>query len=150
MTPTLHSALAAQATEFRGTPKQGHFRTKKPPMSLSVSIRGLLLNAAMLAVSRGLDADALAIKQVLIGLGIDRKQLGMAMALTKLQRGEWDACLQVLESEVLSQEPGHELALAVQSRVWQLQGLPKGRALANVLLVSSVDPVAREMARASI
>jgi hypothetical protein len=149
MTSLTRNEYAGQATGFQSTPQPGHFRTRKTPISLSASLRMLLLNAAMLAASRGMDADALAIKQVLISLGIDPKQLGIAMALTKLQRGEWKACLLVLEAEVLAHEPGHELALAVQSRVWQLQGLPKGRALANVLLVSSTDPVVREMARAS-
>lgn len=150
MSPILRSALASQTAHTRVATQQGQFRTNKPPKTLSATLRGLLLSSAMLAVSRGMDADALAIRKVLVSLGADRKQLGMAMALTKLQRGEWDACLLVLQIEVLDQEPGHELALAVQSRVWQLQGLPKGREQANVLLVSSSDPVARDMARACV
>jgi hypothetical protein len=150
MTSTLRSVLAGQAIAFRGNPGRGQFRTKKRPVSFSASLRGLLLNAAMLALSRGMDAEASAIKQVLIGLGSDRKQLGMAMALTKLQCGERNACLLLLEQEVLAWEPDHELALAVQAHVWQLQLLPKGRAQASALLVSSADPAVRAMVRVSV
>jgi hypothetical protein len=109
-----------------------------------------MLNAALAAVSRGMDAEASAIRHVLIGLGVDRKQLGMAMALTKLQRGEQASCLLLLEQEVLAHEPGHELALAVQCRVWQMQGLARGQKQANALLVSSADPAVRAMARALV
>jgi hypothetical protein len=148
MTPNLCAAPAGQTNQARRTSMKNRFATKKPPKSPAALLRGLLLNAAMLAVSRGMATEAFAIREVLIGLGIDKKQLGMAMALVQLQRGELDACLLLLEQEVLVQEPGYELALAVQSRVWQLQGLPKGRTQANAVLVSSTDPVAREMARA--
>lgn len=150
MTSVLHGALAVQTAEFRGVRVQSQLRTKKPPTSLSASLQGLLLESALLAVSRGMNVDASAIRHVLIGLGIDRKQLGIAMALTKLQRGDQDGCLLLLEQEVLAHEPGHELALAVQSRVWQMQGLARGQEQANALLVSSADPAVRAMARAFI
>lgn len=126
----------------------------KPPVakrraqpSLSRLLRGLLLNASLLASCHDMDAEAQVIKQWLIDVGVDRKQLGMAMALDKLQRGRCAECLLLLEEEVLALEPGHELALAVQSRAWRMQGLSKGRELANVLLVSSSNPVVREVAR---
>ena len=150
MSAHLSTMPTGRNSAYIGTSSPGRAATRRPPKSLSASLRGLLLESALLAVSRSMDADALVIRQVLIGLGIDRMQLGMALALIKLQHGERNGCLLLLEQEVLAHEPRHELALAVQSRVWQMQGLPKGRAQANALLVSSADPVAREMARASI
>ena len=150
MSAHLSTLLTTRETPSIEASLLGRPHAKQPPKSLSAALRALLLNSALLAVSRGMEADALVIRHVLIGLGIDRKQLGMALALIKLQHGERNACLLLLEQEVLAHEPRHELALAVQSRVWQMQGLPKGRTQANALLVSSADPVAREMARASI
>ena len=90
MTPHSSTAPFGRTTASRSDLLEGHFGTRRPPTSLSASLRGLLLNTALLAVSRGMHAEASAIKQVLIGLGIDRKQLGMAMALIRLQHGEHD------------------------------------------------------------
>jgi hypothetical protein len=128
----------------------GRLKTKRPQRLPSATLRGLLLESALLAASCGMEADAVLIRTALIGLGIDRKQFAMAVALIRLQRGEHDACLLLLEQEVLASEPSHELARAVQSRIWQLLGLPKGKTQANVLLISSSDPAVRAMARAPL
>ena len=134
-------------SNLRHLPSKPRVKTTRSPQSLSARLRGLLLDASLLASAHDMDAEAHVIGQLLIGLGADRKQLGMAMALNKLQRGRCTECLLLLEEEVLALEPGHELALAVQSRAWRMQGLSKGRELANVLLVSSSNPVVREIAR---
>lgn len=143
--PFTHLTGTGAATLGTALPRRP--AAKRPQRSLSASLRGLLLETALLAVFRGMDADALAIKQLLIGLGIDRKGLGLSMALLKLQRGDQAGCLLLLEQEVLAHERGHELALAVQAHVWHLQGLPEGRAQANALMATSADPMVRSMAR---
>jgi hypothetical protein len=128
----------------------GSSHAARPQKPLAAPLRELLLNTALLAASRGMDDAVNAIRPVLLGLGMDHLSLHVALALVKLRCGDSQACLAWLEEEVLTREPGHELALAVQASAWRQQGQARGREQANALLGTSTNPLARAMARAAM
>lgn len=108
-------------------------------------LRDLLLNSCLLAASRGFDDAVAAMRPVLAGLGMDAARLAIAIAMVQLRSGRPAACLATLEQDVLSREPGHELALAVQATAWQREGNTQGRRQAQALLATSADPLVRRV-----
>lgn len=125
-------------------------RAPLPPRlaALAVSLRDLLFNAALLAAARGMDAEALAIAPAVVALGIDQNRLDIAIAMVKLEHGDSEGSLTVLERGVLRRDPGSEMALAVQAAAWRVKGLPQWRTQANALLSTSANPLVRRIARA--
>lgn len=115
---------------------------------LAGPLRDLLLNSCLLAASRGLDDAVAAIRPVLVGLGMDAARLAVAIAMVQLRRGDAPRCLETLERDVLSREPGHELALAMQASAWRSQGRERWQAQAQALLATSADPLVRSIVQA--
>jgi hypothetical protein len=150
MDTTSSSAAAGKAAVFGAASLLARSHVARQPKSLAEPLRDLLLHSALLAVACGMDDEAVAIKEVLVGLGVDPQRLDMAIAIVKLRRGDVQGCLALLEGKVLAREPEHELALAVQASAWQSQGLPQGRIQANALLATSANPLVRSIARSPI
>jgi hypothetical protein len=133
-----------------GLPSTGRARSQASAAALAGPLRELMLNTALLAAAHGMSREALRIKQLLFGLGVDRQRLDIAMAIVLLRRGDSQACLALIENDVLAREPDNALALAVQASAWRAQGLPQWRMHANAVLASSSDPIARSVARGAM
>lgn len=134
-------AFASKPLPPSGTPARRG--AEGPRGELAGSLRDLLLNACLLAASRGMDDEVGCIRTVLLGLGMDGSRLSVAIAIVQLRSGNADGSLVTLERDVLSHEPGHELALAVQAGAWRSQGRREWRAQAQALLATSADPMVR-------
>jgi hypothetical protein len=118
--------------------------------AFALSLRDALVQSALLGAARGMAEAVAHIRPVLIGLGVDAERLSVALAVVALRRGDAQGCLRIVEAELLDRDPGHELALALQACAWRLLGRAEGRSQAGALLVTSVDPLVRSIARAGL
>ena len=108
-------------------------------MVSNAPLRALMIQAALLAQAHGMADDAETIRALVVGLGVDRLLFDVTRAVVLLQRGEVEACIRIIERDVLLEEPGHELGRAVLLRAWRQQGRADWRVHANALLASSAD-----------
>lgn len=118
--------------------------------ALAASLRDLLLHSALLGAENGMAEVVERIRPALLGLGVPSERLSVALAIVALRRGDGQACLRIVEAELLDRGAGHELALAIQAVAWRLLGRAEGRSQAAALLVTSVDPLVRSIARAGL
>lgn len=108
-------------------------------------LRALMIQTALLAQLHGMAEEADTIRRLIVRLGVDPVLFDVARAIVLLHRGEPEACIRVVERDVLLADPGHELGRAVLLCAWRRQGRKDWQAHANALLASSADPRVHRM-----
>jgi Bacterial type III secretion protein (HrpB1_HrpK) len=108
-------------------------------------ITKMLMDTALVGTLYGADQEALKIRGVLLELGVDECKFDLTRAVLMLSRGAPEMCAKTLEEQVLAKEPFHEVGRALLSAAWRQINRSDWRGLAESLLATSSDPMARSM-----
>jgi hypothetical protein len=109
-------------------------------------ITKLLLDIALVGTLGKMDAEVETIRAVLKDVGVDGVRFDLTRAALMYSRGSPKDCVQVLEDEVLSVDPGNEIGLGLLTSAMRQIGRSEWRRVAESVMATAIDPIARSLA----